>query len=175
MLKALEKKKIRPCIRIPTKKEFSGLLDFTGPLLAITITRLGGFIAMQRTAMRLGVENLAGYQLCFNLLAFFLLFGEPLSQLSQTKLPGLLDKKDGPAVFATLKSALILAAFASIGVAGIAYAAAMFGSGAISSDLGVQLIARNTAPALFLAIATGVFTSKFSSHALVVLHSLCRP
>lgn len=157
MLKALAKKKILPTIRIPTTKELAGLLEFTGPLLAITITRMGGIIAMQRTAMKLGVQSLAGYQLCTNLLVFFLLFGEPLSQLSQTKLPSLLDRGDGPAVFATLKSILALAGLTSIGVAAVAYAAAVFGSGVISSDLAVQQIARTAAPALFLNVAGAIF------------------
>jgi Na+-driven multidrug efflux pump len=157
MLKALAKKKILPAVRIPTKSELFGLLEFTGPLLAISITRLGGFVAMQRAAMKLGVQSLAGYQLCINLLMFFLLFGEPLSQLSQTKLPSLLDREDGPAVFATLKSVLTLAGFTSIGVAAVSYAAAMFGSGIISNDLAVQLIAQTSAPALFMTVAAAIF------------------
>lgn len=157
MLKALAKKKILPRIKLPSKKKFSELLEFTGPLLLITITRLGGFIAMQRAAMKLGVQGLAGYQLCINLMMLFLLFGEPLSQLSQTKLPSLLDDEDGPAVFANLKSVLTLAGITSIGVGAAAYAAAAFGSGAISSDVAVQLVAKESAPALFMAVATTIF------------------
>jgi len=56
MLKGLQKKHILPRIKVPSKKNFKELMDFTGPLLLITITRLGGFIAMQRTAMKLGVQ-----------------------------------------------------------------------------------------------------------------------
>lgn len=158
MLKALAQKHILPRIRIPTRKEMFGLLEFTGPLLAITLTRLGGFIAMQRTAMKLSVQSLAGYQLCINLMIFFLLFGEPLSQLSQTKLPTLLDERDGRTVLATLKSVLTLAAFTSIGIAGVSYAAARFGASTFSSDLAVQLVASETAPALFISVATAIFT-----------------
>lgn len=157
MLRGLAKKNILPKIKLPSLSKFKELLDFTGPLLLITITRLGGFIAMQRTAMKLGVQSLAGYQVCINLMMFFLLFGEPLSQLSQTKLPSLLDQSDGPAVFENLKSALTLAGITSIGVGAVAFCAACFGSGAVSSDVGVQLIAKSSAPALFIAVATSIF------------------
>ena len=85
MLRGLAKKNILPVIRIPSKKEVLGLLDFAGPLLAITVTRLGGFIAMQRTAMKLGVQSLAGYQLCINLLMFFLIFGEPSKSIESNQ------------------------------------------------------------------------------------------
>ena len=67
MVKALKKKGILPRIRKPTKKELSGLTEFTGPLMAITVTRLIGFINMQRTAMTLGVKHLAAYQMSINL------------------------------------------------------------------------------------------------------------
>lgn len=102
-------------------------------------------------------QNLAGYQLCMNLMMFFILFGEPLSQLSQTKLPYLLDEEDGPAILANLKSVLSLAGVASVAVGAVAYLSAMFGSTAISSDVAVQLVAKNSAPALFAAVATAVF------------------
>jgi len=157
MLQGLAKKNILPRIKMPTMKKFTELLEFTGPLLLITLTRLGGFIAMQRTAMKLGVEQLAGYQLCINLMMFFLLFGEPLSQLSQTKLPSLLDEKDGPSVFANLKSVLTLAGITSVGIGAVAFAAAACGSGIISSDLGVQLVAKSAAPTLFVTVAVSIF------------------
>jgi Na+-driven multidrug efflux pump len=157
MVKALAKKRILPRIQLPSRKELGSLVEFTGPLLAITITRLGGFIAMQRTAMRLGVQSLAGYQLCVNLMMFFLLFGEPLSQLSQTKLPSLLDDGDGSAVFATFKSVSTLAGLTAVGIAAVAYFAATFGSSIVSSDLAVQAIASGAAPALFVAVATSIF------------------
>lgn len=158
MVDALRRKSILPRLKLPRKAEVMGLLEFTGPLLAITLTRLAGFIAMQRTAMRLGVQSLAGYQLCFNLLIFFLLFGEPLSQLSQTELPSLIDQKQGPKVVATLQSVAILAAMASCAVAGVSFAAASLGSSLFSSDLGVQAVAKATSPSIFIAVATAVFT-----------------
>src|SRR5210317_2038390 len=79
---------------IPKKNELAALGEFMGPLLAITLTRMSGFMNMQRRAMTFGVTALAGYQLCMNLLIFFVLFGEPLSQLGQTKLPGLIENEN---------------------------------------------------------------------------------
>lgn len=157
MLQALARKKLLPRIGIPTRKEIRALTEFTGPLLAITITRLGGTVAMQRAAMRLGLQSLAGYQLCINLLFFFVLFGEPLSQLSQTKLPSLLDRGDSLAVSSTYKSILTLAVYTSLGVAAVAYFVATYGAGLISSDLGVHLVAKAAAPSLFLNVAAAIF------------------
>jgi Na+-driven multidrug efflux pump len=91
MIQALKAKNLLPPIRIPTKQQLWELMEFTGPLMAITVTRLIGFVSMQRAAMRMGVQTTAAYQLSINLVVFFLLFGEPLSQLSQTKLPALID------------------------------------------------------------------------------------
>jgi Na+-driven multidrug efflux pump len=158
MFRALKAKNLLPKIQWPTRKEMSGLLEFTGPLLAITLTRLAGFIAMQKSAMTLGVQPLAAYQLCINLLIFFLLFGEPLSQLSQTKLPALIDADDGPAIVANLKSVLTLAAITALGVGGVAYGAIAWGSGVFSSDAGVKVLALKTAPSVFCAVSTAIFT-----------------
>ncbi len=160
MIRALAKKQLLPRIRMPGREELVGLLEFTGPLLAITLTRLAGLIAMQRAAMRLGVQSLAAYQLSINLVVFFLLFGEPLSQLSQTKLPALVDAEDGDAVLATLKSVLILSFFTALGVGGIAFASLKFGASLFSSDAAVQALAKTVAPAVFMAVAQAIVTGK---------------
>ena len=157
MLRALKAKDLLPDIRIPTKSEMSSLLEFTGPLLAITLTRLAGFIMMQRSAMALGVAELAAYQLCINLLVFFLLFGEPLSQLSQTKLPALIDSNDGEAVVVTFRSILSLAAVSAAGVGIAAYGAVRWGSRLFSSDAAVVELAQRVAPSLFAAVTASVF------------------
>jgi Na+-driven multidrug efflux pump len=156
MLKALSEKDILPSIRIPSKAEFISLLDYTGPLLAITITRMAGFVAMQKTATRLGTETLAGYQVCVNLLIFFLLFGEPLSQISQTKLPGFLDQQDSTSIRECLKSVSILAAVTSVVIAAIASSAAQFGAAIFTSDAVVQEIARTASPSLFFAVIASI-------------------
>mmetsp|Transcript_15521 Transcript_15521/g.44823 ORF Transcript_15521/g.44823 Transcript_15521/m.44823 type:complete len:543 (-) Transcript_15521:380-2008(-) len=157
MIKALRKKSIAPKIRLPTRKELLGLTEFTGPLLAITVTRLIGFVNMQRTAMTLGVKHLAAYQMSINLVIFFLLFAEPLSQLSQTQLPALVDAEDGQAVKANLKSVLTLGAFTALGVGGIAGLALGFGSPLFTSDLAVQALAKEAAPSVFITVATAIF------------------
>lgn len=157
MVKALKKKGILPKIRKPTKKELSGLTEFTGPLMAITVTRLIGFINMQRTAMTLGVKHLAAYQMSINLVIFFLLFAEPLSQLSQTRLPALIDSKNGTAVKENLKSVLFLGAMTALAVGGIAGLCLFFGSPMFSSDLSVQALAREASPSIFITVFTAIF------------------
>lgn len=161
MVRALRRKNLLPQIRVPTKKELLALTEFTGPLLAITITRLLGFVAMQRTAMTLGVKATAAYQLSINLVTFFLLFAEPLSQLSQTQLPALVDAEDGPAIRATLKSVLTLGACAALGIGGVAGLTLKFGSSIFSSDLAVQALAQQAAPSVFATVATAIFAGRF--------------
>lgn len=158
MLRALKAKGLLPDIRMPTRAEVGELMEFTGPLLAITLTRLAGFIVMQRSAMKLGVAPLAAYQLCVNLLLFFLLFGEPLSQLSQTKLPSLIDANDGEAVAETLRSILSLATATSLSVGAVAFFAVEWGTRLFSTDAAVLSLAQGSAPSLFCAISTSIFT-----------------
>eukprot|EP00536_Pseudo-nitzschia_multiseries_P009061 jgi/Psemu1/241772/estExt_Genewise1.C_2450027 len=158
MVRGLKKKGILPKIRLPSRKELLSLMEFTGPLLGITITRLAGFVNMQRTAMTLGVKQTAAYQVCLNLMIFFLLFAEPLSQLSQTQLPELIDAGDGEQVKSNLKSVLSLGAMASLVIGGVAGLATYFGSSIFSSDPIVQGFAKEAAPSLFLAVATAIFT-----------------
>jgi Na+-driven multidrug efflux pump len=161
MYKAMEKKGISPRIKLPTVKEIRALLQFTGPLMTITLTRIGGFFAMQRKAMSLGMQSLAGYQVCIHMMMFFLLFGEPLSQLSQTELPTLLDEGNGVAAWRTLKSVITITSSTALCVASAAFVLARFGTGAFSSDSDVQMIAQSTAPTLFLTIAVAVASVSF--------------
>ena len=134
-------------------KECRELLTFTGPLLAITLVRLVGMMKMQARAMTFGMESLAGYQLCMNLMMFFILFGEPLSQLGQTKLPSLIDSNKTEEAMATFKSILVLSTFAAAGVGAAAYFTALFGSGLFSSNVAAQAVAKATAPTLFFAVS----------------------
>lgn len=153
MVAALQRKGMMPKLKVPNAKECRELLTFTGPLLAITLTRMVGFMNMQRRAMTFGMESLAGYQLCMNLMIFFILFGEPLSQLGQTKLPSLIDSNKTEEAMATFKSILVLSTFAAVGVGAAAYFTAMFGSGLFSSNMAVQAVAKATAPTLFFAVS----------------------
>ena len=153
MVIALKKSDIMPRLKIPNKRECGELLEFTGPLLAITLTRMAGFINMQKVAMTLGMESLAGYQMCMNFLTFYLLFGEPLSQLGQTKLPSLIDSNKTEEAMATFKSIMIISAFAAIGVGAVSYLTALLGPSLFSSNIAVQAVAKSTAPTLFWAVA----------------------
>ena len=156
MAKSLKNRGICPRFKIPSKKELGALMEFTGPLLMITFVRMAGFLNMQRRAMSLGVTALAGYQLVTNLLIFFILFGEPLSQVGQTQLPALIDSNETEKARKTYKSVMMLSLFAAIGVGAAAYLTAMFGSGMFSSDLGVQAVAHGSAPALFCAVVATI-------------------
>ena len=157
MVRGLKRKGILPRIRLPSKKELLGLSEFTGPLMAITVTRLIGFVSMQRAAMSLGVKNMAAYQLCINLVLFFLLFAEPLSQLSQTQLPALIDAEDGDQVKSNLKSVLALGGFTALGIGALAGLTVFFGAPGFSSDRIVQGLAKEAAPSVFLTVATAIF------------------
>ena len=162
MIKALKQKGILPKIRKPSKEELSGLTEFTGPLMAITVTRLIGFINMQRTAMKLGVKHLAAYQMSINLVIFYLLFAEPLSQLSQTRLPALIDSKNGVVVKKNLKSVLSLGALTALTVGGMAGLSLFFGSSLFSSDLAVQALAKEASPSIFITVFTAICAGTFT-------------
>ena len=183
MLKALKKKNLLPDVRrIPKKSELVGLFEFTGPLMAITVTRLMGWIVMQRAAINLGVQHLAAYQLSLNILIFFLYFGEPLSQLSQTKLPALLDTIQSSNYTAdnvfemstqikkTFKSVLLLGCWASLGVGALAAGTLFFGSGLFSTDKAVIALAKDVTPSLFIAVSSTIFMSKYIVHGCWVFY-----
>mmetsp|Transcript_8070 Transcript_8070/g.12164 ORF Transcript_8070/g.12164 Transcript_8070/m.12164 type:complete len:347 (-) Transcript_8070:17-1057(-) len=156
MIQNLAKQKLLPKISMPKLRELKELFDYVGPLFAITITRLIGFTSMQRAAMRCGVQSLAAYQICVNCLIFFLLFGEPLSQLHQTKLPTLIDRKDGSSTLATMKSVLTLGCYAALGVSATALSVLTFGTAFFTSDPEVQGIIVKTAPAVAAAIGAAI-------------------
>ena len=157
MMRGLKRKGLLPPVRVPSKKELKSLLEFTGPLMAITLTRLFGFISMQRRAMSFGVQPLAAYQLAINMMVFFVLFGEPLSQLFQTKLPAMIDVKDHVSVKSTFKSVLTLAGVTSVSVAALAGLALYFGAALFTSDVVVQGLAQQVAPSLFFAVMVTIF------------------
>jgi putative MATE family efflux protein len=157
MVRALRTKQLLPTLRLPTRREVGSLVEFMGPLMMITITRLLGFVYMQRAASRLGdVKSLAAFQICTNIVSFFLLFGEPLSQLSQTKLPALVDREDGEGLLANLKSVLTLGLGASLVVGGVAWGVARFLTGIFTSDPAVQAIAHSAAPSVFFMVANAI-------------------
>jgi hypothetical protein len=68
-----------------------------------------------------------------NLIIFYLLFAEPLSQLSQTRLPALIEAQDGKAVSANLRSVLFLGALTALTVGGMAGLSVFYGSSLFSS------------------------------------------
>jgi len=157
MVRALRRKELLPTIRVPTRAEVGSLVEFMGPLMMITITRLLGFVYMQRAASRLGdVQSLAAFQICTNVVSFFLLFGEPLSQLSQTQLPALVDREDGEGLVANLRSVLTLGLGASLLVGGMAFGVARYLPGIFTADPAVRALAQAAAPSVFFMVANAI-------------------
>ncbi|KAL3802377.1 hypothetical protein HJC23_007202 [Cyclotella cryptica] len=156
MVNSLRLKGLCPRLKIPTKRELGALMEFTGPLLLITFVRMAGFMSMQKRAMSLGVQALASYQLVTNFLIFFILFGEPLSQIGQTQLPSLIDSNESEKARNTFKSVMTLSFFAALGVGAAAFFTALFGPGFFSSSPQVQATARDSAPALFCAVVAAI-------------------
>ena len=156
MVKSLKLKGLCPRFKIPTKKELGALMEFTGPLLMITFVRMAGFLNMQRRAMSLGLTALAGYQLVANLMIFFVLFGEPLSQIGQTQLPSLIDAKETEMARSTYQSVMTLSLIAALSVGAVAALTVTIGPGMFSSNLAVQAVARESAPALFSAVVVTI-------------------
>lgn len=159
MLLDLKKKRLLPQLKVPKWKDLKELLQYVGPLFIITIARLTGFVSMQRRAMTFGTQPLAAYQICANSLILFLLFGEPMSQLHQTKLPALLDRGDKEGALSTIKSVLTLSMFTSMAIGMVTFLTLTFGSGWFTSDAAVQAIVRNTAPSVSLAVMQAIMTT----------------
>lgn len=157
MVRALKKKRLLPKIKLPSKEVVTSLLEFMGPLMLITVTRLLGFIFMQRQAMKLGdVKSLASFQLCINVVTFFLLFAEPLSQLSQTTLPALVDADDGESILANLKSIITLGLGAAVTVGGMAFLVTRYLAFLFTSDPGVLSTVHATSLTVFAMVSNSI-------------------
>jgi hypothetical protein len=87
-----------------------------------------------------------------------LLFGEPLSQISQTQLPSLIDAKNGPKIKATFKSVLLLGIVTALLGGAVAGSTLYFGSWLFSSDAAVQALAKEASPSIFVTVATAIFS-----------------
>lgn len=159
MLLDLKKKQLLPKLKLPTWRGLKELLQYVGPLFIITIARLTGFVSMQRQAMTFGTQSLAAYQICANALILFLLFGEPLSQLHQTKLPALLDAGDKRGALSTIKSVLTLSAYTSMAIGMVTFLTLTFGSGWFTSDVAVQGIVKQTAPFVSVAVMQAIIAT----------------
>eukprot|EP00553_Chaetoceros_curvisetus_P010069 CAMPEP_0204620238 /NCGR_PEP_ID=MMETSP0717-20131115/6338_1 /ASSEMBLY_ACC=CAM_ASM_000666 /TAXON_ID=230516 /ORGANISM="Chaetoceros curvisetus" /LENGTH=184 /DNA_ID=CAMNT_0051634395 /DNA_START=22 /DNA_END=576 /DNA_ORIENTATION=+ len=108
-----------------------------------------------------GTDALAAYQICINAMTFLSLFGEPLSQLHQTKLPAFLDAKDKKSTSSTMKSVLTLACFTSIGVGLVTLMTLAFGAGAFTSDPAVRAIVNSVLPAVTMSVISVILSVTF--------------
>lgn len=156
MLQDLHKRNLLPKLRIPNLGKLKELIQYVGPLFIITIARLVGFVSMQRKAMTFGTQNLAAYQICANCMVMFLLFGEPLSQLHQTKLPSFVDKGDKRSVIDTMKSVLTLSLGTIISIGLCSLLTLSIGAGIFTSDVAVQELVRKAAPSVSIAVMTAI-------------------
>ncbi len=161
MLMDLSKKKLLPQVRVPKLADLKELLEYVGPLFVLVISRLIGIVSMQRRAMTFGTDALAAYQICINTMTFFFLFGEPLSQLHQTKLPAFLDAKDKKSTSSTMKSVLTLACITSIGVGLVTLMTLAFGTGIFTADPAVQKIVKNVLPAVTTSVMSVILSVTF--------------
>eukprot|EP00586_Coscinodiscus_wailesii_P000207 CAMPEP_0172481074 /NCGR_PEP_ID=MMETSP1066-20121228/6632_1 /TAXON_ID=671091 /ORGANISM="Coscinodiscus wailesii, Strain CCMP2513" /LENGTH=519 /DNA_ID=CAMNT_0013243009 /DNA_START=386 /DNA_END=1945 /DNA_ORIENTATION=+ len=157
MLRVLAKKKLLPkLLRMPQASELKELWEYCCPLFLITLARFTAYAAMQFRAMSLDVVKSAAYQISVNTMMFFMLFGEPLSQLGQTKLPALIDAEDRKGIIASIKSIMTLSGLAAVGIGGLAYSLLRFGSGFFTNDVLVQGVIAEAAPSVFASVAMGI-------------------
>lgn len=152
MIRVLKKKKLLPRIQVPNLPDLKGLFSYVGPLFVIVISRLIGFVNMQRRAMTFGTLPLAAYQICTNSLIFFLLFGEPLSQLHQTKLPAFIDSNSREETLSTMTKVITLSLYTSLIIGAVCFGSLSFGSALFTSDIAVQSIVKETAPSVSFAV-----------------------
>lgn len=152
MIRVLKRKNLLPTIKVPAVSEMKSLLEYVGPLFIIVISRLIGFVSMAKRASMFGTLPLAAYQICTNALVFFLLFGEPMSQLHQTKLPALIDSKSKEKVISIMKKVISLTAFTSIVVGAVCYSSLTFGCSLFTTDVSVQAFVKSAAPSVSLAV-----------------------
>jgi len=143
----------RQPLRLPTSMDdMKPLLQYAGPLFMVVLCRFLGLASMALTAARLGNTALAAYQVVVNILLLFGLFGEPLSQAAQARLPPLLDKGDTSTArrrFSTLLSTGILAGLL-LGSAASAFAC--LGGCLFTKDLAVLAAVARSAPALMVTV-----------------------
>lgn len=156
MVKVLAKRHLLPEVRIPGKEEWKSMNEYCTPLFAITMMRFMAFAAAQCRAVSLGITTSAAYQISVNTVLFFLLFGEPLSQLSQTTLPPLIDRRDKSGLRAALSSVLRLSTMAALAVGGVALGSLLHGAGLFSTDPAVVALVKQSAPSVFALVTTGV-------------------
>jgi len=76
---SLCRKGLSPTICVPTRDEFVQMMECAGPLMMLTLSRILGWVLVQRSVNGMGVESLAAFQVCVNLTILFAYFGDPIT------------------------------------------------------------------------------------------------
>lgn len=90
---ALSKGTSKVTLRFPKMKSISKFLSFCGPLFLVLLVKVVLWVYTIYATSTAGAVNLASHQILITIFLFFVIFGDVLSQCSQTYLPGLIVQK----------------------------------------------------------------------------------
>jgi Na+-driven multidrug efflux pump len=88
---------VRQKIYVPSAKDMISYLQFCGPLFAVLLIKTFLWSYTTFACAAAGAIQLAAHQITINLFLFFCIFGDVVSQLSQTYLPYFLNARKDPA------------------------------------------------------------------------------
>mmetsp|Transcript_12153 Transcript_12153/g.22349 ORF Transcript_12153/g.22349 Transcript_12153/m.22349 type:complete len:545 (+) Transcript_12153:65-1699(+) len=94
MLGALRRKRILPQPRRISKRVAGVVMEYAGPGLVNTGSRVMGYVVMGTVATTIGTVPAAAYQVAIGIFTVFAFVSAPLSQIAQTMLPAVLDDPD---------------------------------------------------------------------------------
>ena len=98
---------------IPNAKRLVELITFAGPIFGVMVGKLVSFSMLSLFASNYGLLNLASHNILLKILFFFTTFGDSLSQVSQTYLPGVIasnSKSNNLSLAGFLKISFLLSA-----------------------------------------------------------------
>jgi Na+-driven multidrug efflux pump len=84
---------VLPFISLPGKDSFRSLVLLAGPIFLVMVAKMVEFWYMTTRANNFGLLSTACHNLLMRIYLFFAVFGDGISQASQTFLPGLFVKK----------------------------------------------------------------------------------
>jgi len=87
---------VREKVTIPSMKDILSYLQFCGPLFAVLLIKTFLWSYTTFACAAAGAVQLAAHQITINLFLFFCIFGDVVSQLSQTYLPYFLNPSPSP-------------------------------------------------------------------------------
>lgn len=96
---------VLPFISLPDRESFFSLVRLAGPIFLVMMAKLIEFWCMTTRANNFGLISTACHNLLMRIFLFFAVFGDGISQASQTFLPGLFKKRQIGKKQTTSKSA----------------------------------------------------------------------